>query len=127
MWALLDVCVAVPAVVLFHPSLSHISQDDNESSFWDDGKSRRTEQRGSELDECTFRPQIRPLPEYYGSQKQLDSVPFEQRVRQWNQHREAVLQRQREKEDNKEVRAQRRSLLAVFGDLCPVLPCAIVH
>jgi hypothetical protein len=87
-------------------------QEDNESSYWDDSKSRRTEPRG-ELDECTFRPQIRPLPEYYGSQKQLDSVPFEQRVKQWHQHREASLQRQREKEDSKEV-----------GHRCRIIPRA---
>jgi hypothetical protein len=58
----------------------------------------------SEQDECTFKPQIRPLPDYYGSQKHLDSVPFEQRVKQWNQHRDAVLMRQREKDESKEVR-----------------------
>jgi len=79
---------------------------DGEVSYWEEGRPRRPEREtkgSSDADECTFKPQIRPLPEYYGSQKHLDSVPFEQRVKQWNQHREALLIRQREKGESKEV------------------------
>lgn len=76
-------------------------QDDS-SSYWEDGKSRHTE-TNSELDECTFRPKIRPLPASYGSQKALEAVPFHQRVSQWQKHKEEEITKKREKEDDAEV------------------------
>ena len=61
------------------------------------------EKEREEMKECTFKPQTRPLPSYYGSAKLLESVPFEERVVQWATHKTEEAEKRRRSEADKEL------------------------
>lgn len=61
-------------------------------------------ERLSDLQECTFKPQIRPLPASYGvSGKPLQTAPFQTRIKEWQLRKELEAQKKRAEEENKDL------------------------
>lgn len=66
-------------------------------------QSFRNDHVGSEVDECTFKPEIRKLPSMYGTQHALERIPFAERIQQWKAHTSAETKRRQAEEEQKEV------------------------
>jgi hypothetical protein len=82
-----------------YPGKSSLAQGQMQQSRAEQAAQERKE---AQLSECTFKPQIRPLPSSYGTMRDK-GVPFYDRVKRWQEHKKVEEDRIAKEQENAQL------------------------